>query len=368
MSDATVHRSPIHARGAPRGADSGDMSNRRRPATDKRRPSVTKVKDPADVISVVPYLLGFDPRESLVVIALEGSPQRFGPCARLDLVNGDDPPDAAAHQVDFVAELVDRHKFDPLILVAYTARSRDSDLTDSLMRDLVSRLRADGVEVAEALRADGSRWWSYTCDDRRCCPAEGTPYDAGSSRVAAEAVVAGLARAPSRDALRAQFEPVPARVAAFEDALTGLLAAPTTYEPMTEDDVREQVSRAVEREDPITEESLVRLVLAVQHKQLHDAAWSLMTRANASDHAEFWTAALQAIPDDLLAAVGGLASFAGWLSGRGVLASHAAERVLRVDPDHPMALGVLELCATSVNPAVWGPAPTQARTGSGVER
>jgi hypothetical protein len=51
-----------------------------------------------------------------------------------------------------------------------------------------------------------------------------------------------------------------------------------------------------------------------------------------------------------------------------VLASHAAERVLRVDPDHPMALGVLELCATSVNPAVWGPAPTPPRTGSGVER
>ena len=136
---------------------------------------------------------------------------------------------------------------------------------------------------------------------------------------------------------------------------------------MTEDDVRDQVSRAVAREDPITEESLVRLVLAVQNKQLRDAAWSLMTRANASDHAEFWTAGVQATPDDLLAPVGGLAAFAGWLSGRGVLASHAAERVLRVDPDHPMALGVLELCATSVNPAA-GVRPTPARTGSGVER
>ena len=109
-------------------------------------------------------------------------------------------------------------------------------------------------------------------------------------------------------------------------------------------------------------------MLAVQSKQLHDAAWSWMTRANASEHAEFWTAAMQATPDDLVAPVGGLAAFARWLSGRGVLASHAAERVLQVDPDHPMALGVLELCATSVNPAVWGPGPTQARTGSGVER
>jgi hypothetical protein len=339
------------------------MSNRRRPAVDKQRPSVTKVKDPADVISVVPYLLGFDPHESLVVVALEGSPQRFGPCARLDLVDGDDPPDAAERQVDFLAELVATHHFDPLILVAYSVRTGDSDLTDSLMRDLIVRLRDDGVVVTEALRADGRRWWSYTCDDGRCCPGEGTPYDADSSRVAAEAVVAGLARAPSRDSLRAQFEPDPARVAAFEEALTGLLVAPTSYEPMTEDELRGHVVAGVETGEPMAADTLVRLVIGVQSTELRDAAWCLMTRDNAADHFSFWTAAMQGTPEDLLGTVGSLAAFAAWLSGRGVLASHAAERVLEVEPDHPLALGVIKLCAGSVNPAVWG----SERTGSGVE-
>jgi hypothetical protein len=340
------------------------MSNRRRPAIDKRRPSVTKVKDPADVISVVPYLLGFVPQESLVVVALEGSPQRFGPCARLDLVGGNDPPDAAQRQIDFVAELVEKHHFDPLILVAYSACTGDSDLTDSLMRDLIARLRDDGIEVTEALRADGTRWWSYTCDDRRCCPAEGTSYDADSSRVAAEAVVAGLARAPSRDALRAQFEPDPARVAAFEEALTALLDAPAAaYVPMTVDELRGHVA-AADADGPMPDDTLVRLVIGVQKDGLRDAAWSLMTRENAPDHFAFWTAAMQGTPDDLLGPVGSLAAFAAWLSGRGVLASHAAERVLQVEPDHPLALSVIRLCAASVNPAVWSP----ARSGSGVER
>ncbi len=73
---------------------------------------------------------------------------------------------------------------------------------------------------------------------------------------------------------------------------------------------------------------------------------------------------MQGTPDDLLGPVGSLAAFAAWLSGRGVLASHAAERVLQVEPDDPLALSVIRLCAASVNPAMWGP----AGSGSGVER
>ena len=332
------------------------MSQRRRPRKasqppgDPARLPVTKVKNPADVVTIVPYLLGFDPVESLVVVALEGPRQRFGPCARMDLADADASEQTVQQQVDYVGDLVGRHGFDPVIVIAFSAAPRRAD---RVVHGVLERLRDDRVTVVEAVRADGSRWWSYTCHDPGCCPDGGTPYDARSSRVAAEAVVAGLARAPSRDALRQQFEPQPFRRAAFEAAVCALWAEIADIRPWTEDGYRAAVLEAVAAEQPIAIDHLVQLVLPLQLVRWRDLAWALMTRDNAADHFAFWCSALRATPDVLLAPVGSLASFAAWLSGRGVLASHAAERVLDVEPDYSMAGLLLDLCASSINPAVW---------------
>ncbi len=325
------------------------MSNRRSPRAKPTTTPVTKIKNPADVVTIVPYLLGFDPEESIVVVALEGSRQRFGPCARLDLLDDHDG-DAVRHQVDYVRGLIAHHRFDPVIVVAFSTRA---DVADAVVEGILGALGTDGVEVVEAVRADGARWWSYLCDDQVCCPSEGTVYDAESSRVAAEAVVAGMARAPSRDALREQFEPQPLQRVAFEESLHALLTGPADLPPWTEESFREAVSAAVSASEPITMDALVPLMVAVQSIPMRDQAWLLMTRDDAVDHFAFWLRALQATPDDLLAPVGSLAAFAAWLSGRGVLASHGAERVLDVHPEYPMAKLVLEVCDSSLNPAVW---------------
>ncbi len=327
------------------------MSNRRQPRDPDRRTTtpVTRVKDPADVVTIVPYLLGFDPEESLVLVALEGPRQRFGPCARLDLVDERDHEGAVQHQVGYVCDLIAHHGFDPVVLVAYSTRV---EVADAVVTGLLAALASQGVTVVEALRADGSRWWSYVCDDAVCCPPGGTAYDAESSRVAAEAVLAGLARAPSRDALREQFEPHPLQRAAFDESFRAMLRG-ADLGSWTESGFRQAVVDSVAASEPMAMDHLVRLVLTVQSTPMRDLAWSLITRDNAADHFAFWSGALRAVPDDLLAPVGSLAAFAAWLSGCGVLASHGAERVLHVHPEYSMARLLLELCASSVNPGVW---------------
>jgi hypothetical protein len=338
------------------------MSNRRRAtrsSTRRRRPArrppdtpglpATKVKDPGDVVAIIPYLLGFDPDESIVVVALEGPRNRFGPCARLDLIDDPDGPDMT---VDYIAALVGHHGFDPVIVAAY---SRRTELADSVMHAVLRRLAADGVEVVEAIRADGSRWWSYVCDDPACCSTEGSPYDVSSSRVAAEAVVAGLSRAPSRDALRACFEPDPARRQEMVDALAAHARQPPRGQaaPVAETEVPRLVREAIDDPESLTPAQQVALVTGVQDIVVRDAAWAMMTRDNAAAHFSLWVWLLQATPDELMAPVGGLAGFAAWLSGRGVLASHSAERVLAVHPGYTMATLLLDLCERSVNPDVW---------------
>ncbi|MBA2559254.1 MAG: DUF4192 domain-containing protein [Propionibacteriales bacterium] len=164
-------------------------------------PMIATIKDPADLVAMIPYVLGFMPNDSVVLIALRGPRRRFGPCLRLDLADNSD--DAAA-QARYLVDVVTAHSFTPVVIVAFSA---DAERAAALVEPLCDGLARRRVHVLEALRADGRRWWSYTCADEDCCGPAGSPYDAGSSRVAAQAVVAGLQKAPDRDSLRVQFEP-----------------------------------------------------------------------------------------------------------------------------------------------------------------
>ena len=44
-----------------------------------------KLRSPADIIDAVPYLVGFEPHDSLVVLSLRGPRSRLGLTARIDL-------------------------------------------------------------------------------------------------------------------------------------------------------------------------------------------------------------------------------------------------------------------------------------------
>ena len=325
------------------------------PASTSATPGVLRLGDPGDVVVMIPYLLGFDPVDSLVLVALEGPRRRVGPCCRIDLVDGGDPAEVR-QQVDFLLGLVARHGFGPVLLVAYTG---DALRAEAVLRPLLAGLARVGVEVLDAVRADGHRWWSLTCTSSCCGPA-GTPYDPTSARVAAEAVVAGLSRAPDRDALRAQFEPVPTS----RRALAAALRSARRRRGRGEVDVPALVGRLLPLARTPAGHDLTRLpgpdldaaadlLLAVQSLPLRDEAWVLMRRGDAADHFTLWRALMQAAPDALMAPPGSLTAFAAWLSGRGVLATHAAERVRRVSPDYRLADLVLQLCDRGVDPASW---------------
>ncbi len=333
MSNTRRHRDKRRQRAKARAAAA--------PSSEGPQLPVTKIRQPADIVAIIPYLLGFDPVESVVVVGLEGTRKRFGPCFRLDLVD----PDNADAQVAYIATLVAHLGCAEVILVAF------SDLperADPVVRGVCERMRLDGVAVHEALRADGSRWWSYTCDNPRCCPPSGSTYDAEASRVSAEAVVAGMQRRPSRDALRDQFAPDPPRrdmVARSREA--------STVTPLDAADLIDAIDAALCEPAELEVSRQLQLMLSVQALGPRDMAWLLMSRDTADRHLALWAQLMRAAPDDLLAPVGSLAAFAAWLKGRGVLASHAAERVLEVQPDYSMATLIMQLLESAVDPMHW---------------
>ena len=67
----------------------------------------------------------------------------------------------------------------------------------------LDRAAAAGITVAELLRAEDTRYWSYVCREPACCPPEGTPYDVTAHPAARALRAAGGQVLPSREDLAA---------------------------------------------------------------------------------------------------------------------------------------------------------------------
>jgi Domain of unknown function (DUF4192) len=331
------------------------MSNRRKPRnppaalthveTFADPPAVAKVRSPADALAMIPYLMGFEPHESIVVVSLTGPRRRFGPMIRVDLVEAD----RAELLVGYLREAVEAHGYAAVLIAAFSTRPSEAA---AVVPRLAESLDQAGVAVVEALRADGARWWSYTCD-RGCCPPEGTPYDPSTSTMAALAVHAGMGKAASRDALAEQF-------ARRDDAVRQTVneVARDAVVPLMVDDAEDsiRVSRLVRSalgNDQIHSATLGRLLGAVQDLRARDVAWLLMTRDDAGRHFEVWRQVMNAADDDMLPPAGTLCAFAAWLSGRGALAATAADQVADVDPDYPFLELVGDILESGMSPDTW---------------
>src|SRR4051794_23493238 len=148
------------------------------------------VRSAAELLAVTPYVLGFHPSDSLVVIGLDGEHVTLG--VRYDL-----SPPITADSAAYIAELVGHQAVQRVALIGY---GPPVQVTQAILR--VDRaLQACGVRVEDALRVTGGRWWSYHCDSPHCCPPEGRSCPPPGNAKAAEAVYRGRVALPDRQTL-----------------------------------------------------------------------------------------------------------------------------------------------------------------------
>jgi hypothetical protein len=140
--------------------------------------SILRISGPADLLGAVPYLLGFHPQESLVIIGL--ADRQVVVTARIDLVDIGEQDD---HLSDIVGAIV-RAGTTKLVGIVYTEIQPDADgplphaeVAGGLARE-AERL---GVEMTDCMVVAGGRW-SYTCHDPACCPTGGTALPAAPPR------------------------------------------------------------------------------------------------------------------------------------------------------------------------------------------
>src|SRR4051812_26119657 len=135
---------------------------------------------PADLLALVPGVLGFHPADSVVVMTIGDAVHTFH--ARIDLPADPVELDQVARHVTQVAV---RNGVWSLALLAYT---EDAGLADAVVAGVGGSLSGAGIDVVCAVRADGARWWSLLHPADR---GAGTPYDVGSHPLMAQAVVDG---------------------------------------------------------------------------------------------------------------------------------------------------------------------------------
>ena len=315
------------------------------------------MRRPADFLAVVPYLLGFHPAESLVVLlSREG---RVVLTARFDLPG----PGWSRPVLDQVLTLAAEHHVDELVLVAYAA---DGPHGRRVLEELLAAAPAQ-VALRDALLVSDGRWWSLTCS-AGCCPPTGTPFDPLEHPLAAEAVYAGLAARSSRAAVEEQVhgpdEPLLARLRSLVAQVRSDVAP--WDQPTAAACMAATVRQAVEHRDGEPDEATCALlaVLALD-VAVRDVAWALMSRERVEDHRRLWGRVVALSPPEVASAPLGLLGVAAWISGDGALLNCCAERLERSDPGYTLGHLLAEISERALPPTLWDELVEDLRTEVG---
>jgi hypothetical protein len=335
------------------------------PVAQPAAPQVS-LRSPADLVALAPYLLGFHPVDSVVVVGLRG--RQIGFAARGDLPDpaGNGPP-VSRHAREII-DLVARQSVDSVALLGYGPAAA----ADPMLRAVRAAADRSGLPVVEVLRVSDQRWWSQLCQDPRCCPPEGTPVDLAASEVSARCTYAGLTAAGSREDLARGIAPVggSARAAMTEatdraeQGLADLLA--TLPESEQTSAVLTAGSRAIEAAiaryaegTTLDDDAVAWLGILLVSIPVRDVAWRAIT--TGEPHLRLWTDLTRRVEPALVPAPASLLAFTAWRAGDGALAGMALERALREDPSYSLANLLMDALQQGIPPSRldgW-PAPAQ---------
>ncbi|MEV0229793.1 DUF4192 domain-containing protein [Nonomuraea sp. NPDC050786] len=319
------------------------------PTSDLAPEPCLTLTSPTDILAAVPYLVGFHPKSSLIVIGIHRRQAKV--VARWSLPF---PPGTLAA----LEPAFEREGVTEIVIVGYGP----GDLVTPAVDEARLLAAKTEIHVGEALRAHEGRYWSYLCDLPTCCPAEGTPYDLSTSQIAAEATVRGLVALPDRESLERTIAPMtgPVRMAmrrATADAVAefraGLTTTPdldafaTSYVAESLAMVRSAL-QTHEEGGRLDDAEAAKLGLALAITRVRDEAWTLMQ----DSHGLLWKDLTRRLEPRFTPPAASLLAMAAWRAGNSVQATIALERALTIDPSYSMANLLMHALQNLLSPAI----------------
>jgi len=303
-----------------------------------------QIRTDADLVTAVPYLIGFQPDDgSVVVLAFAARTGLPGPDTCGDVL------------LDLSGELADvarrAHPNAQIVLVGYGA----ADHVDPALRAVADVFTTGRLAVRQLLRVADSRIFHLDCDRRGCSP-EGTPFDPTSSPVVTEATFAGAVALPNQAAKVALL--APADTASSEAMRQAVTRATARLQPLIHDDAAVDETAAAAIADavsryaagtPLGDDEVAWLVVLLARPSVSDLA---LDHAEPDEqHLAFWTEITRRAPEPFVPAPATLLAVTAWQFGVGTIAAPAAERALHVDPSCGLAEVILEAVRAGISPA-----------------
>ncbi len=332
----------------------------RRTDPNPARPTLT-VRGPADLLTAVPYLIGFRPLSSLVLVGLHRS--QLVVTVRIDLLDLVEPTVLS----DAVAAMR-RGGADEVVAIVYDDDPGPADpsrLPWDGVADLVAETcaAADCV-VLDVLLVSSGRWWSYSCPEPDCCPPEGRPLPDGTTAFEAAATYAGMVALPDRDAMVAQLQ---ARPQADRARLEPLIAEceHEAVQAVLDNSVARRnrsltrslfaTARAVDAvgdrpAGPVDDATAARFAVALTGHPIRDSVWMAIDDYRI-DGRPLWRDLAARAPAPYDAAPLVLFGWRSWRAGNAALAGAAVERALDSDPGYSAADLLLAALQRGIDPA-----------------
>lgn len=328
------------------------MSHHHGPGPTEDRATTIMIRTPADIVAVLPYLVGYHEDNSLQLAIFEGN--------HIQAVLHRELPEQSEDLTAFVTDTIDmlmRNRVPRVALIGHGPGERVTRIMDALS----PALKAQHISVVDMIRYENGRCWSYLCSNPACCPPNGIPYDTVASPAAAHAVAAGMVAMPDKESFEQILQPVQGQEREIMTAATAAARARTEamlIDPNNDDRhwfgeglrCARECFEHVRAGRPIPAESVAWLGILLTGTTVRDIALTLRREYGADVAQQLWSDVTRRIDPAYAAAPATNLAHTALLNGAGALARIAVNRALEAQPDYSFArliLAALQLGITS---------------------
>jgi hypothetical protein len=293
-------------------------------------PAPSVVRGPTDLLTTIPYVLGYHPQDSVVVVFVAGNGR-----LTCGLSIGRQAPDEfIIAESSTAAARADAHL---AFVVGY------GPLSDREWIAGISDALNMAVTVAACLLVNDGRYYCLN-DGCPCTPEHGAVLDFSSSVIAAEMTLRGRVALPSRDGFASFVEPDPDAQARTAAALSRV--------PQRLPDAVAVVHTCLDiasAGEQLSDEQAARLAMALSDNDGRSAAWRATT--GESWQYDLWLDLARRVPERYAAAPANLAAWNAWRRSEPALAWAALSKAVQGEPDNTMSFLIGLVLTSGIDPA-----------------
>jgi len=297
---------------------------------------MTIVKTPHDLLAAVPFLIGYHPSDSLVLISVKSDALEMA--MRIDFpIN----PPTGAYQL--LAGHLQRDDAEAALIVAY--EPKDNRSGEEVLANVAAAISDLEIPIRELMLVRDGRWRSMLCDDLSCCPPEGNEItDFRNSRITAEQVANGkvLPFLDSEGLTHSIAPTIFARDINWNAQVIGFRIDPdaNNLNELQRDGAESVLLLAdfyVQQGFCKDYDLIARVLGRLTDVQVRDFALGCHTDQTLNAYWTMWRDLLRIAPPKFVAPVASLFAAIAYENGEGAFAHRALDRAIEDDPEYSLS-------------------------------